>query len=174
MSDYIKTGWKYSKERSRNLPSDSNNKNIENRTNRGAVSEIISALSLVALGHFHFETSLILRDSILVSKLVYSSEIWYNLTSEQLFKLEGIVKCFWEEYLIFLSRHLRSVYMFCVARLRYIIKTRRLLFYWHFLQLDEKELLYRFLTAQTLKPSKNDWILELYTNMDEINLKLGE
>ena len=64
--------------------------------------------------------------------------------------------------------------MFCVVRLRYIIKTRRLLFYWHILQIDEKELLYRFLTAQTLKPSKNDWILELYTNMDKINLKLGE
>ena len=58
--------------------------------------------------------------------------------------------------------------------LRYIIKTRRLLFYWHILHLDEKELLYRFLCAQTLKPSKNDWILEVYKNLDEINLKISE
>ena len=49
-----------------------------------------------------------------------------------------------------------------------------MLFYWHILHLEENELLFRFLAAQKLRPSKNDWILEVNKNMDEIDLKMSE
>jgi hypothetical protein len=70
--------------------SGSNRKNIEKRTNCGvgAVSQILSTLSQVSLGHFHYEIALIFRDSMLVSKLVFSSEVWYNVKNEQYSKLE--------------------------------------------------------------------------------------
>ena len=57
----------------------SNDKNIEQRRNQGlaAVSEITSMVERISLGHFHFEISLVLRDSVLMSKLVFNSEIWY-------------------------------------------------------------------------------------------------
>ena len=62
--------------------SGSNTRNILNRTNRGvgAVSEIISTLSQVSLGHYYFEMAF--RDSSLISKLVYSSKVWYNITND--------------------------------------------------------------------------------------------
>ena len=70
----------------------SNNKNIEARSNHGigAVSAIMATLNQVSLGYFHFQIAFILRDSLLASKLVYSSEIWYNITNEQYSKLEEI------------------------------------------------------------------------------------
>ena len=49
-----------------------------------------------------------------------------------------------------------------------------MLFYWHILRLEENELLFRFLEAQKLRPSKNDWILEVNKNMYEIDLKMSE
>ena len=59
--------------------SGSNDRNIDFRRNQGlsAISEISSMLDRVSLGHFHFQISLILRDSVLMSKLVFNSEIWY-------------------------------------------------------------------------------------------------
>ena len=51
---------------------------------------MISTLSRVTLGYFHFEIALVFRDSMLISKLVSSSESWYNITEEQYRKLEEI------------------------------------------------------------------------------------
>ena len=45
---------------------------------------------MTSLGHYYFEIALILRESILVSKLVFYSEVWYNLTIKQLKKLEQV------------------------------------------------------------------------------------
>ena len=60
--------------------SGTNKKNIENRRNCaiGSVSQIVSMLEQISLGHYHFEIGLVMRDSMLVSKLVSSSEFWYN------------------------------------------------------------------------------------------------
>ena len=47
-------------------------------------------LNRISLGHYYFEISLILRDTSLISRLVFNSEVWYNLTTPQLVKLEQI------------------------------------------------------------------------------------
>ena len=59
-----------------------NEKNIASKANKGvgAISQIFAMLSQVTLGHFYFETALVMRDSMLISKLVASSEVWYNIT----------------------------------------------------------------------------------------------
>ena len=134
--------------------SGSNNRNIQNRTNRGvgAVSEIISTLSQVSLGHFHFEMALIFRDSSLISKLVYSSEVWYNITNNQYTKLEEIDEMFMRKiFNLPRSAPRVSLYSECgKIPVRYIIKTRRLLYYWHILHLEEKELVHKFYHGQKL------------------------
>ena len=63
----------------------SNDRNIQIKRNSGmgAVSQNISMLGQLSLGHFYFEIALVLRDTMLVSKLVSSSEIWYNITHNQ-------------------------------------------------------------------------------------------
>ena len=126
------------------------------------MSEIVSTLSQVSLGHYHFEMALIFRDSSLISKLVYSSEVWYNITNNQYTKLEEIDEMFMRK--IFNGK----------LPIRYIIKTRSLLYYWHILHLEENELVYKFYLGQKFKPSKNDWILTVQKDMNEIGLLMTE
>ena len=47
-------------------------------------------LNMTSLGQYYFEIALILRESILVSKLLFNSEVWYNLSNKQIEKLEQI------------------------------------------------------------------------------------
>ena len=70
----------------------SNENNVENRRSLGlaAINQMMSMINLTSLGHFFFEIALILRDSILLSKLVFNSEVWYKVTPKQLEKLEQI------------------------------------------------------------------------------------
>ena len=55
----------------------SNDKKIENRRNQGlsAISQITSMLNRISLGHYYFEISLILRDTSLISRLVFNAEV---------------------------------------------------------------------------------------------------
>ena len=158
--------------------SGTNSKNIETRSNRGigAVSSIMSTLNQVSLGHFYFEIALIFRDSLLVSKLVYSSEIWYNITNENYTKLEEIDEMYLRKiFCLPKSAPRLGLYVECgKTPLRHIIRTRRLLFYWHILHLDENELLAKFFLAQKLKPSRNDWVLQIFKDLEEIELSLTE
>ena len=72
--------------------SGSNDKNIQNKRNSGlgAVSQITSMLNQISLGHYYYEIALVLRDTILISKMPSSSEIWYNLTKQQIRQFEQI------------------------------------------------------------------------------------
>ena len=96
--------------------SGSNDKNIENRCNRGvgAVSQITMMLNRVSLGHYYFEIGLVFRDTILVSKMVYNSEVWYNVTEKQLIKLEQIDKMFFRKlFNLFNSAPKVGMYYLC-------------------------------------------------------------
>ena len=128
--------------------SGTNKRNIENRRNCavGSVSQIVSMLDQISLGHYHFEIGLVLRDSMLVSKLVSSSEIWYNVSKEQLRKLEEV----YEMYFMRLFQAPTSVpglslYIECAKLpVRFVCQARRLQYYWHILHLSENELVYKF------------------------------
>ena len=161
-----------------NCNSGSNTKNVDKRRNSGtgAVSQVISTLNQVALGHNHFETALIFRDSMLVSKLVSSTEVWYNITKDQYEKLEEIDEIFLMKILELPESVPRlSLYVECgLIPIRYIIKTRRLMYYWQILHSDENELLYKFYLAQSLRPGRNDWVLQIVQDMSDIDLRMSE
>ena len=158
--------------------SGTNNKNIENKRNGGigAVSQLVSMLGQITLGHYHFEIAMILRDSMLVSKLVSSSEIWYNVTSDQYRKLEQVD----EMYLLRLFKVPKSVprlslYIECAKLpIRFVCKSRRMMYYWHILHLDESELVYKFYLAQSLRPSKNDWVLQIAQDKKDLNMEISD
>ena len=58
-----------------------NRKNIEERVNKGigTTSQILSLLRHVSLVYFFVEICLIFRDSMLIRKLLFNSEIWLDL-----------------------------------------------------------------------------------------------
>ena len=142
----------------------------------GAVSEILSTLSQVSLGHFYFEIALIFRDSLLISKMVYSSEIWYNISNNEYKRLEEIDEMYMRKIFDLPKSTPRiGLYAECgKIPIRNIIQTRRLLFYWHILHLEETELVFRFYLAQKFKPGKNDWILTVYKDMKELGITMSD
>ena len=58
--------------------------------------------------------------------------------------------------------------------IRFITMIRQIMFYWHILQKDENELLHRFLTAQKISISNNDWFYQVRKVMDKIKLNMTE
>ena len=156
----------------------SNERNIENRRNQGlgAINQIYSMLNLTSLGHFHFEISMVLRDAILVSKLVYNSEVWYNLTDSQIVKLEQIDEMFFRRILdVPKTTPKVGLYIeFGKIPLKFIMKMRRMMYYWHILTRNEDELLQKFYNVQKFSPSKFDWVNQIQKDKAELKLELSE
>ena len=133
-------------------------------------------LNLTSLGHYYFEIALVLRASILVSKLVFNSEVWYNLSNKQSEQLEQIDEIYLRKILdVPKTTPKVGIYMECgVMPLSFIIRMRRLLFYWHILHRDKDELLFKFYNVQRWSPSEGDWVLQVRKDMADINLDLSE
>ena len=72
-----------------------NDSNVENRRNKGIgeVSQIFTTLKQVMVGHFHCEVTLIMRDTMLISKIIYSSEYGIILPSSNIENLKKLTKC---------------------------------------------------------------------------------
>ena len=158
--------------------SGSNDRNINNRYNQGigSVSQIVTILNQVSLGHYHYEIGLVLRDTILVSKLVSSSEVWYNLTKKQVSKLEKVDEMFFRNlFSLAKSAPKEGMFIECGKMpIRFVIIMRRIMFYWSVLHRDENELLHKFLTAQQLSTSKTDWMQQVRKNISDLQLNLSD
>ena len=58
--------------------------------------------------------------------------------------------------------------------IRYIIQTRRLMFWWHMVNLKESEVLFKFFKVQKLKSSKDDWVKQLEKDKKDLNLEMSD
>ena len=69
-----------------------NMKNIKARIakGKGIVNNILTMLEGIPFGKHYFEVGIILRNSLLVSSMLFNSEAWYNLTSAELDLFETI------------------------------------------------------------------------------------
>jgi hypothetical protein len=67
-------------------------KNIKARIakGKGIANKIITMLDNIQFGKHYFEVGIILRDSLLVSSVLFNSEAWYNLTESELDLLETV------------------------------------------------------------------------------------
>ena len=69
-----------------------NIKNIQSRVNEGTgiVRKILTILDGIPFGKYHFEAGIILRNSLLVSSVLFNSEAWYNITKAELELIESV------------------------------------------------------------------------------------
>ena len=79
--------------------SGSNDANISRRKSIGigAISSIFAILSEVSLGHQYIDIGLVLRESILLSKMLLSAESWHKLFLYQIEKLEEVDRMFFKQ-----------------------------------------------------------------------------
>ena len=153
-----------------------NTENINFKANQdiGAVSQILSMINRVSLGHNYFEIALIMKESMLDSKLLSNSEIWYNVTKDQYTKLERIGEMFMRRFLnVPISVPKEALYIEggCLP-IKYLVKIRRLMYLWGILHSDNQELVVKFFKAQSLSSDKGDWVNQVGKDRKEIDLKM--
>ena len=152
-----------------------NIKNIKARIGKGngIVKKIFTLLEGIPFGKRYFEIALILRNSFLVSSVLFNSEAWYNLTEAELNLLETID-------LIFLRKLMQApkgtpqemFYLELGCRpFRDIIRERRLGFLHYILNQDPKSMINRFFHTQLKKRSKRDWVSTVLRDLEYLGMK---
>ena len=149
-----------------------NIKNIKARVAKatGIVIRIRSILEGIPFGQYFFEVALILRNSLLISSLLFNSESWYHITEAEMSLLESADVKFLRSILKVpksTPKEMLYLELGCVP-LKYLIKQRRILFLHYILNEDPKSMIYRFLMTQVKSMKKKDWIGQVF-----LDLKLG-
>ena len=156
----------------------SNDANVSRRRSigMGAIAQIFSILKEISLGHQYIEIGLILRESILLSKMLLSAEAWHKVYQYQIEKLEEVDKIFYRK--LFNSHSKTGIEFFYsesgTIPLRIRISLRRLLYWWHILHVDKAEMIYRVYLAQKLSPVAGDWVNLLEKDKEEFQIKISD
>ncbi len=132
-------------------------------------------LNNVSLGFYYFEIASVLRVSLMINGILFNSETWYGVTSNQIMELEKVDKLLLRK--VFntpFSTPTESLYLeLGVIPLKFILKGRRLLFLHYILNLDDDELLAQFFRAQWNNPGKNDWTDTVQTDIVDLQINMS-
>ena len=151
-----------------------NTKNILARRAKGVgiVDQVNKILEGTVYGPFIFEVAIILRQSLFINGVLNNAECWYGVKESELEQLEQV-----DEMLL---RKLLEVGQGCPKEmlfletglwpLRYIVMSRRLMFLHYILNEEKNSLIYKFLQAQIKNPVKDDWILTVMENLEELDI----
>ena len=151
---------------------------IEDRRKKGwgKISTIIGILEDVDMKANRLEAGLLLRQSILVNSLLYSSEALSGVTNTQLARIEAIdsallckltgghTKCASE------FNHLETG----TWKLRHILSYHRLIYHHNILSRGGKETINKIYRKQKSNSVKGDWIKLLEKDFDFIGIQMNE
>ena len=151
-----------------------NTKNIQNRENKGhaASTQVQNILESIYFGKYFFQAAVLLRNSLLVSSMLFNSEAWYHVTTAEIETLEKIDETCIRKFLNapFATPRIILYLELGVMPLRYIIKSRRLNYLHYILNEDTNSMIYQFLQIQLQNPTKKDWGSEIRKDIQELNL----
>ena len=151
-----------------------NMKNILARVSKGVgiTNNIMSILEEICFGNYHFEVAVQLRNSLFISSLLCNSEAWYNITDEEMGKLEQADEALLRRILECPSstpKEMMYLELNCLP-IGFIIMSRRLNYLSTILKENEDSLLLKFFQAQLKTPNKNDWALTVQKDMEYLDI----
>ena len=154
-----------------------NDKNIMIRKNKGVgiVNDIHALLVEIMAGAAHFEMATLLRNSCLVSSMLFNCEAWYGLTIKQTKVLEKVDEKLMRKVLECPSKtpiHLMYLELGWLP-LRFIIQSRRLNFLKYILDQGETSLIKQVFNEQRLKPKKYDWVKSVENDLKKLKINLS-
>ena len=154
------------------------NANIEERCSKGIgiVNQILSLLKEISFGEYYFEMAVLFRQSMLLNGILCNSEVLYGVNKGHIESLEAIDNYYWiKVFNCPISTPIETFFLETnTIPIKYILKSRRLMYYWNILHMDESELVRRVFTAQKLSSCKSDWVLQVYEDLNECNINLSE
>ena len=158
------------------ISSDGRNiKNIKSRIAKGTgiVNKILTMLDGIPFGKHYFEVGVILRNSLLVSSMLFNCEAWYNITRAELDLFET-VDLFLLRSLLKAPKGTPKEMLFlelgCIP-FREIIRERRQKNLHSILNEDEKSMVSRFFHAQQKNPTKKDWVTTVMDDLEYLDMK---
>jgi hypothetical protein len=140
---------------------------------KGIANKIITMLDAIPFGKHYFEVGILLRNSLLVSSVLFNSEAWYNLTESELNLLETIDVIFLRQLMQApkgTPKEMLFLELGCIP-FREIIRERRLGFLHYILNLDPKSMMYRFFKSQMEKRTKRDWATTVLGDLKHLKLE---
>ena len=153
-----------------------NTSNIEKMKNKGIgiQNRIIQMLEVMSGGRYHFQIAVILRNSLLISSILSSSEVWYGITQSEYEQLERVDEMLIRNLMNCSSSVPKDLLYLELALLpiRFIIQIRRLLYLHHILQQKEDSLLYKFFMAQLTFPTPKDWVTQVLEDIENLSIEL--
>lgn len=134
----------------------------------------MSKLEGTVYGPYHFEVSLILRQSHLLSSILTNSEAWYGLKTSDIEHLEQVDESYLRRVLeVGISCPKEMLYLETGSTpIRFIVKYRRLMFLHYILNEKTESLIHQCFDAQKAKPCRNDWILTVQEDLEELEIML--
>ena len=119
-----------------------------------------SILSSVCLGSFHFDIALVLRDALFINSIMVNSEVWHNVQLKHVKSLENSDLNLMKKILNSHSKTATEAYYIELAKypLRFTLSKRRLMYLWHILHRDKRELIVKMYKAQSCDENRGDWV----------------
>ena len=113
---------------------------------------------------------------MLLSRLLFSSEVWLRVKKEQIKKLTEIDELYLVRILGLKQTVAKEGLYLETGKypLPYIWKQRRLMYFWFLLNKDNTELTSRILYAQILNTEKCDWYELVLSDRRELNIDLSD
>ena len=152
-----------------------NIKNIRARVNKGTgiVHRIMTMLNGIPFGKQYFQVGIILRNSLLVSSMLFNTEAWYNLTISEVELLETIDLLFLRQLLGAPKGTPKEMFYLelGIIPFRDIIRARRLNFLHTILNEESNSLVSRFFKAQLEYKSKKDWVSTVLEDLEYLELE---
>ena len=151
-----------------------NMKNVKAKVARGTgiVKRIITILDTIPLGKHYFEVGMLLRDSLLLSSILYNAEAWYNLTNAELNLIETVDLMFLRKLMKAPKTTPKEMFFLelgCVP-IRQIITEKRISFLHYILNQDSKSYIYNFFQSQLVSRTKRDWITTVMNYLEKLEI----
>ena len=113
---------------------------------------------------------MILRDSLLLSSILFNSEAWYGLTAKHINQLESVDKLLLRKVLnTAISTPIEAMYLeLGILSIITIIKIRRINFQHYLVTRKENEMLSKVFIVQWTNPLKDDWNVQVKKDPEDL------
>ena len=153
-------------------------KMIENRRQKGVglCSQISGMINNVSLGLFFFQIAFTFRDAMLVNGMLTNAEVWNQIKTKHVEVFESMDLMILKK--IFNAHSMTAKEAFFLEAgllpISSIIAKRRLMYLWNVLNRNENDLLKRFILAQKVRPTKNDWVELVQKDKADYKINLSD
>ena len=129
-------------------------------------------LEEISFGKRYFEIGILLRDSLLISSMLFNSEAWYNVTDTELNLLEKIDLQFLRKLFqapIGTPKEMMYLELGCIP-FREIIRERRLGFLHYIVNENENSMIYKIFQCQNILRTSKDWVTTVTEDLKYLDL----